>query len=74
MRFCVQVKNKPCARRIGYKRLISWIHPHGSETASLPHVNDASHTPMSPHTNVIHEQEKDDIGITFIAVALIHYV
>jgi hypothetical protein len=32
MRFCVQVKNKPCKRRIGFMRLIPWIHPRGSGT------------------------------------------
>jgi hypothetical protein len=32
MRFCVQVKNKPCVRRTSYMRLISWIHSRGSET------------------------------------------
>jgi hypothetical protein len=28
---CVQVINKPCVRRTGYMRLISWIHHHGGE-------------------------------------------
>jgi hypothetical protein len=32
IRFCVQVKNKPCKRCTSYMRLISWIHPRGSET------------------------------------------
>jgi hypothetical protein len=31
-RLCFQVKNKPCARRIVYMSLISWIHPRGSGT------------------------------------------
>jgi hypothetical protein len=30
-RFWVQVKNKPCVRRTGYIRLMSWIHHLGSE-------------------------------------------
>ncbi len=29
-RFIVQVKIKPCTRRTGYMRLISWTHPRGS--------------------------------------------
>ncbi len=33
-RLCVQVKNEPCARRIGYMRLISWIHPRGRGTVT----------------------------------------
>ncbi len=28
---CVQVINKPCAREIGYMRLISWIRHRGNE-------------------------------------------
>jgi hypothetical protein len=32
MRFCVQVKNKPCKRCTSYMRLISWTHPLGSKT------------------------------------------
>ncbi len=28
---CVYVINKPCVRRTGYMRLISWIHRRGSE-------------------------------------------
>ncbi len=32
MRFCVQVKNKPCVRCTSNMGLISWIRPHGSET------------------------------------------
>jgi hypothetical protein len=32
---CVQVKNKPCTRRIGCMRLISWIHPRGSRIITI---------------------------------------
>ncbi len=32
---CVQVKNKPSVRCTCYMRLISWIHPLGSETGIL---------------------------------------
>ncbi len=39
MRFCVQVKNKPCARRTSYMRLISWIHHRGSETTVINSVH-----------------------------------
>ncbi len=38
MRFCVKVKNKPCIRRTGYMRLISWIHPCGSERVFLKYI------------------------------------
>jgi hypothetical protein len=40
MRYCVQVKNKPCTRRPGYMRLISWIHPRGSGTSSIGGAKD----------------------------------
>jgi hypothetical protein len=35
MRFYVQVKNKPCVRKMSYMRLISWIHPRGSKTICI---------------------------------------
>jgi hypothetical protein len=31
---CVWVINKPCVRRTGYMRLISWTHHRGSEQSS----------------------------------------
>jgi hypothetical protein len=42
MRFCVQVKNKPCTRRAGYMRLISWIHPRGSRTIPVSKTGEFS--------------------------------
>ncbi len=44
MKFCVQVKNKPCVRCTSNMRLISWIHPRGSETEGKLPTN-------SCHTN-----------------------